>query len=76
MLTPFGESLDLTLTLHMVVQHAFYLAGGFLLASGADLLILGSSKFSETVTTAYTKLMRANVHYNRRGLAASRSQPR
>jgi cytochrome c oxidase assembly factor CtaG len=68
MLTPFGESLDSTLTLHMVVQHFFYLAGGFMLASGADLLILGWSKFSETVTTAYTALMRANVHFNRRGL--------
>jgi cytochrome c oxidase assembly factor CtaG len=68
MLTPFGESLDSTLTLHMMVQHFFYLAGGFMLASGADLLILGWSKFSDTVTAAYTMLMRANVHFNKRGL--------
>jgi hypothetical protein len=68
MLTPFSESLDSTLTLHIVVQHVFYLAGGFMLASGADLLVLGWSKFSETVTSAYTALMRANVHFNRHGL--------
>jgi cytochrome c oxidase assembly factor CtaG len=68
MLTPFGESLDTTLTLHMVVQHAFYLAGGFLLASGADLLVLGGSKFSRTVTTAYSKLMRINAQFNWRGM--------
>lgn len=29
MLTPFGELLDSTLTLHMMVQHFFYLTGGF-----------------------------------------------
>jgi cytochrome c oxidase assembly factor CtaG len=70
MLTPFGEFLDSTLALHMVVQHVFYLAGGFMLASGADLLVLGWSKFSETVTSAYTAVMRANVHFNRCGLLA------
>jgi hypothetical protein len=54
MLTPFGESLDSTLTLHMVVQHAFYLAGGFMIASDADLLVLGGSKFSKAVGSAHT----------------------
>jgi cytochrome c oxidase assembly factor CtaG len=68
MLTPFGESLDSTLTLHMVVQHAFYLAGGFMLASGADLLVLGGSRFSEAVAWAYTKLMKVNVRFNARGI--------
>jgi cytochrome c oxidase assembly factor CtaG len=68
MLTPFGESLDSTLTLHMVVQHAFYLAGGFLIASGADLLVLGGSKFSKSVTSAYAKLMKFNVGLNPRGV--------
>ena len=67
MLTPFGESLDSTLTLHMVVQHAFYLAGGFLIASGADLLVLGGSKFSKAVTSAYARLMRLNVKISPRG---------
>ena len=67
-LTPFGESLDSTLTLHMIVQHFFYLAGGFLLASGADLLILGSTKFSRPLTSIYSTLMKANVSVNKRGL--------
>lgn len=70
MLTPFGESLDSTLTLHMIVQHFFYLAGGFLLASGADLLILGASKFSRSLTSIYSTLMKANVSVNKRGLVA------
>lgn len=70
MLTPWGESLDSSLTLHMVVQHAFYLAGGFLIAAGADLLILGSSKFSRAVISTYSKLMRANVRLNKRGLVS------
>lgn len=70
MLTPWGESLDSSLTLHMMVQHAFYLAGGFLIASGADLLVLGSSKFSKTITLVYAKLMKANVKVNRRGFVA------
>ncbi len=52
----------------MVVQHAFYLAGGFLIASGADLLILGGSKFSKQVTSAYARLMRLNVKVNPRGM--------
>jgi cytochrome c oxidase assembly factor CtaG len=68
MLTPFGESLDSTLTLHMMVQHFFYLAGGFLIASGADLLILGSSKFSRSLTTFYSSLMKVNASVNKRGL--------
>lgn len=68
MLTPFGESLDSTLTLHMIVQHFFYLAGGFLLASGADLLVLGASRFSRSLTSIYSTLMRVNVSVNRRGL--------
>jgi len=68
MLTPFGESLDSTLTLHMVVQHFFYLAGGFLIASGADLLILGTSKFSRRITSIYSTLMRINASINKRGL--------
>jgi cytochrome c oxidase assembly factor CtaG len=67
MLTPFGESLDSTLTLHMVIQHSFYLAGGFLIASGADRIILGGSKFSKPLTSAYAKLMRLNVKVNPRG---------
>lgn len=67
MLTPFGESLDSTLTLHMVVQHFFYLAGGFLIASGVDLVLLGSSKFSSTLTAAYSKLLKANASINKRG---------
>lgn len=68
MLTPFGELLDSTLTLHMMVQHFFYLAGGFLLASSADLLILGASKFSRSLTSVYSNLMKANASINKRGL--------
>ena len=68
MLTPFGESLDSTLTLHMVVQHFFYLAGGFLLASGADLLVLGASKFSRNLLSIYAWLLKVNASFNRRGM--------
>jgi cytochrome c oxidase assembly factor CtaG len=68
MLTPFGESLDSTLTLHMVVQHFFYMAGGFLLASASDLIVLGSSKFSRSLTRVYSTFMKVNASVNRRGL--------
>jgi cytochrome c oxidase assembly factor CtaG len=68
MLTPFGESLDSTLTLHMVVQHFFYIAGGFLLASASDLIVLGASKFSRSLTRLYSRLMKVNASVNRRGL--------
>jgi len=68
MLTPFGESLDSTLTLHMVVQHFFYLAGGFVLASGADLLVLGASKFSRNLLSIYAWLLKVNASFNRRGM--------
>jgi cytochrome c oxidase assembly factor CtaG len=68
MLTPFGESLDSTLTLHMVVQHFFYMAGGFLLASASDLIVLGSSKFSRPLMRFYSSLMKVNASVNRRGL--------
>jgi cytochrome c oxidase assembly factor CtaG len=68
MLTPWGESLDSTLTLHMMVQHFFYLAGGFLLASGVDLMVLGGSKYSRAISLSYARLMRVNASLNRRGL--------
>lgn len=70
MLTPFGHSLDSTLTLHMTIQHFFYIAGGFLLASGVDLLVLGGSKFSKRLTRVYSELMKVNASFNRRGLVA------
>ncbi len=68
MLTSFGHSLDTTLTLHMVVQHAFYLAAGFLLSSGVDLLVLTGTAISSTVSTTYTGLLRINATYNKKGL--------
>lgn len=52
----------------MTVQHFFYLAGGFLLASGIDLIVLGSSKFSKPLTRFYSKLLRVNASVNRHGL--------
>ena len=70
MLTPFGHSLDSTLTLHMTIQHFFYIAGGFLLASGVDLLVLGGSKFSKRLTRVYSELMKVNASFNKRGLVA------
>jgi cytochrome c oxidase assembly factor CtaG len=70
MLTPFGHSLDSTLTLHMTIQHFFYIIGGFLLASGVDLLVLGGSKFSKRLTRLYSDLMKVNASINRRGLVA------
>ena len=70
MLTPFGHSLDSTLTLHMTIQRFFYIAGGFLLASGVDLLVLGGSKFSKRLTRVYSELMKVNASFNRRGLVA------
>ena len=70
MLTPFGHSLDSTLTLHMTIQHFFYIIGGFLLASGVDLLVLGGSKFSKRLTRVYSDLKKVNASINRRGLVA------
>ncbi len=68
MLTSFGDYLDTTLTLHMVVQHAFYLAAGFLLTSGADMLVLTGTAVSSTVSSAYAGLLRINATYNKKGL--------
>ncbi len=68
MLTPFGDYLDTTLTFHMVVQHAFYLAAGFLLTSGADMLVLAGTAISRTVSRTYAGLLRINATYNMRGL--------
>lgn len=70
MLTSFGDYLDTTLTLHMIVQHAFYLAAGFLLTSGADMLVLAGSSASKMVTRAYAGLLRVNAAYNKKGLLA------
>ncbi len=67
MLTSFGDYLDTTLTLHMIVQHAFYLAAGFLLTSGLDMLVLAESALSNTVSKAYAGLLRINATYNRKG---------
>lgn len=68
-LTSYGEYLDTQLTLHMVVQHAFYLAGGFLITSGADMLMLAGTGGSETVSKVYSGLLRINAKYNKKGWA-------
>lgn len=68
MLTSFGDYLDTTLTLHMIVQHVFYFAAGFVLTSGADMLILAGSASSAKVSSTYTGLLRINAAYNKRGL--------
>ncbi len=52
----------------MVVQHAFYLAAGFLLTSGVDMLVLARSAVSKTVSRAYASLLRINASYNKKGL--------
>jgi cytochrome c oxidase assembly factor CtaG len=54
----------------MTIQHFFYIIGGFLLASGVDLLVLGGSKFSKRLTRLYSDLMKVNASINRRGLVA------
>ena len=68
MLTSFGDYLDTSLTLHMIVQHAFYLAGAFLITSGADMLVLAGAGVSNTVSKAYSALLRINATYNKKGL--------
>lgn len=68
MVSPFGDYLDTSLTLHMVLQHAFYLAAGFLLASGMDMFVLAGSANSTTISKAYASLLRVNAAYNKRGL--------
>lgn len=70
MLTPFGHSLDSTLTLHMTIQHFFYVTGGFLLASGVDSMVLGCSRYSRKLTIVYSGLMNLNAYLNRRGIVA------
>jgi cytochrome c oxidase assembly factor CtaG len=70
MLTSFGDYLDTTLTLHMIVQHLFFVAGGFLLTSGADMLVLAASAVSGLVSRVYAGLLRINAAYNKKGLVA------
>lgn len=60
--------MDTTLTLHMIVQHVFYLAAGFVLTSGADMLVLAGSAISSTVSRTYAALLRINAAYNKKGL--------
>ena len=68
MLTSYGQYLDTSLTLHMIVQHAFYLIGGFLITAGADMLVLAWSGVSRTASRAYATLLRINATYNKKGL--------
>lgn len=68
MLTSFGDYLDTTLTLHMILQHAFYLVGGLLLASGTDMLVIAGSAISKKVSRGYSFLLRINATYNKRAL--------
>lgn len=68
MLTPFGDYLDTSLTLHMIVQHAFYLVGAFLITAGVDMLVLAWSGVSSTASRAYAALLRINAKYNKKGL--------
>ena len=60
--------MDTSLTLHMIVQHAFYLAGGFLITSGADMLVLAGAGVSKKVSRVYSGLLRINATYNKKGL--------
>jgi len=68
MLASFGDYLDSTLALHIVVQHLIFLVGGYLFANGLDIVILSASRSSTRVTRVYMQLLRANFLLNRRGL--------
>ena len=68
MLTPVGELLDATLTLHMVVQHFLFIAAGFLLAYGLDSMLLAWSRLSRKVFRAYASLQKLGSDVNKHGL--------
>src|SRR3972149_2090669 len=70
MLTPLGEFLESTLTLHMIAQHFVFAVAGFLFSYGIDSLILVGSRLSKKVSHAYAFLLRVNSTVSRRGIVA------
>jgi cytochrome c oxidase assembly factor CtaG len=64
-----GELLDATLTAHMVVQHFFFMAAGFMLGWGFDSLTLVGSRLSKRkVFRTYASMQRLSSEINRRGV--------
>ena len=70
MLTPLGEFLESTLTLHMIAQQFVFVVAGFLFSYGIDSLILVGSRLSKKVSHAYAFLLRVNSTVSRRGIVA------
>ena len=55
--------------MHLVVQHLLFVAAGFLLSYGIDLLFLIGSRYSRGLSRLYSWLLRENAFLNRRGIA-------
>jgi cytochrome c oxidase assembly factor CtaG len=64
------EYFESSLVLHLAVQHMLLIVAGFMVAQGLDRLILVIGVFKESVSKAYSALLRLNVKFNRRGLLA------
>ena len=58
--SPLGAFLESTLTLHMILQHFLYIAGGFLLVYGADVLTWVGSRLSKNISGVYSMFLKAN----------------
>jgi len=69
-LSPFGEYLESTLTLHMILQHFLYIAAGFLLVYGGGSLIWVGSRLSKNVSRVYSRFLRLDSVFNRYGILA------
>ena len=68
MLTPLGDYLESSLTLHMIVQHFLYIAAGFLIAYGLDSMLFVASRFHDKVAEVYRLLLNANSVFNKWGI--------
>jgi cytochrome c oxidase assembly factor CtaG len=67
-LSPLGTYLESTLTLHMLLQHFLYIAAGFLLVYGVNLLVWVGSTLSNKVSSIYSNLLRVNSMFSRYGI--------
>jgi len=70
MLTPLEALLDLTLALHMIVEHLLIIVAGFLVAYGASCLVFAGSRLSPLILRTRATLLKLNSALNKRGIAA------
>jgi cytochrome c oxidase assembly factor CtaG len=67
-LTPLNSDLESTLTLHIILQHLLFIAGGFLFAYGSACSVSAGSGLSRTIWKARSIGRRMNSAFNRQGI--------